>query len=90
MTAPSPVEVRLQRQAAAHASWANTPDRAARMAAAWAARDARFERLVDPDGVMEPPARAKAAASARRAHYTELSRRAAAARSRRAAANSPT
>ena len=89
MTAgPSPAEQRLQHVAAAHASWAATPDRAARLAAAWAARDARFERLVDPDGVMEPGARAKAAASARKRFYTEMALKSAAARRARSAGRS--
>jgi hypothetical protein len=83
MSVPSESERRLQRQAAAHASWANTPNRAARLAPAHAARDARFDKLVDPDGVMNPADRAKAAASARKAFYTEMARKSAAARRRR-------
>ena len=86
MTAPSPTERRLQRQAAAHASWAKTPNRAARLAPAHAARDARFDKLVDPDGVMNPVDRGKAAASARKAFYTEMARKSAAARRQRAQA----
>lgn len=86
MSGPSEAEQRLQRVAAAHASWAKTPDRAARLAAAWEAREARFERLVDPDGVMAPAARAAAAASARKAFYAEMARRSAAARRRRQSA----
>lgn len=85
MSAPSEAEKRLQRSAAADQSWANTPDRAARMAPAWQARDARFERLVDPDGVMTPQDRAKAAASARSAFYKDMSRKALAARRAKAA-----
>jgi hypothetical protein len=50
-----------------HKSWANTPDRAARTAAA---REAAWESLlrqVDPDGKMTPAARAKAAKHLRKA-----------------------
>jgi hypothetical protein len=33
---------------------------------------ARFEQQVDPDGVMTPEARAKAAEAAKRAHYKRM------------------
>ena len=58
---------------AAHTSWARTPHRAERMAPANRAREARWEREVDPDGVMDPPDRAKAAEAARAAYYRRLS-----------------
>jgi hypothetical protein len=57
---------------AAHESWAKTPDRARRTAPAREAADARFERLVDPNGTMRPADRAKAAQSARAAHFRRL------------------
>ncbi|WP_017612085.1 hypothetical protein, partial [Nocardiopsis salina] len=57
---------------AAHTSWARTPHRAERMAPANRAREARFEAEVDPDGVMGPADRAKAAESARKAYYQRL------------------
>lgn len=60
---------------AAHESWARTPDRAARTAAARAALLARFERDVDPDGVLSPGERAARAESARRAFYARLALR---------------
>jgi hypothetical protein len=62
----------LQHQVAAHTSWAKTPDRSARLANAWEARDARFEKQVDPDGLMAPEARKLAAASARKAFYAAM------------------
>ena len=57
---------------AAHTSWARTPDRSRRTAPAREAALARFERLVDPDSVMTPQARALAADSARRAHFRQM------------------
>jgi hypothetical protein len=42
---------------AAHASWANTADRAGRTSAGTRAFLARFERQVDPLGVLEPELR---------------------------------
>lgn len=59
----------------AYVSWANTEDRSARTRKARNAFDARFERQVDPDGVMSPADRAKAADAARHAYFAELSRR---------------
>lgn len=82
MSAPSPAEQRLQRIAAVHSSWAKTPDRAARTAPARMAWEARFEKQVDPDGVMTPAARSKAAESARKAFYADMARKSAAARRR--------
>ncbi|AUI56767.1 hypothetical protein B1H26_42405 [Amycolatopsis sp. BJA-103] len=75
-----------QTRTAAHRSWAKTPDRSRRTAPAREAAEARFEREVDPDGVMTPQARALAAASARKAYFGELARRSVAARRRNAAA----
>lgn len=82
----SDAERRLQRSSAAHASWANTPDRTARNAAARAAWEAKFERIVDPEGLMSPEARRKAAESAIKAHYREMARRSLASRRRASAA----
>lgn len=68
----TPGERRLHASLAAHASWARTPDRRARTAAARRAVDERFERLVDPDGVMTPEDRAAAVENARAAHYRRM------------------
>ena len=67
----------------AYESWARTEDRAART---WPARKAaldRFERVVDPDGVLPPQERAKRAEWARKAHKQRLALKSAAARQRR-------
>lgn len=57
---------------AAHESWANTPDRAARTAPARAALSAKFEHEVDPAGQLTPAERAQRAESARKAYYARL------------------
>lgn len=57
---------------AAHTSWAKTADRTRRTAPAREAALARFEREVDPHGVMTPQQRAAAAQSARTAHFQRL------------------
>lgn len=57
---------------AADESWAKTKDRAARTAPARAAAEDRFYKLVDPDGVMTPQDREKAAGNARRAFYRRI------------------
>lgn len=69
-----------QARASVLRSWAHTPDRAARTAAARAASFARFEREVDPDGILDPRERAIRAEMAQRAFMTECSIKAAAAR----------
>lgn len=77
MTA-SDAEKRLQRVAAVNQSWANTTDRAARMAAAWEARRrTRYLKLADPDGVLPPAVREAKADALRKAEYAEMSRKAA-------------
>jgi hypothetical protein len=67
-----PANQRLQAQMAAHISWTNTADRAARTAKARAAAMDRFDRQVDPEGKMAPAERAKRAESARKAHYARM------------------
>ena len=65
---------------AAHESWVKTTDRAARTANARKAFLDRFEQQVDPDGQMTPAERAKAAESARKAHFARLALKSAQAR----------
>jgi hypothetical protein len=67
---------------AAHESWAKTADRSARTAPARSAMLAKFEREVDPDGVLVPAERARRAESARQAYFTRLALRSAQARRR--------
>jgi len=64
---------------AAHESWSKTPDRAP-------ARQAmleKFERDVDPDGVMSPTDRVKAAENARKAYFRRLALKSAKVRKQR-------
>ncbi|WP_380166618.1 hypothetical protein [Jannaschia sp. R86511] len=75
----------LRAQIAAHTSWARTPDRTARTAAARAALLAKFESEVDPDGTLPPAERAKRAENARRAYYLRLAAKSASSRRQRAA-----
>lgn len=65
---------------AAHTRWANTVDRTTATAKARKAFIDRFERDVDPDGVLDPLERAKRAANARRAHFQRLALKSAQAR----------
>lgn len=67
---------------AAHASWAKSVDRQGRTAAATASFLARFEKQVDPLGVLEPEIRATMALHARRAYMLQLAERSAKARAR--------
>lgn len=65
---------------AAHASWANTSDRAARTAPATTGFLARFERQVDPLGVLPADVRLVMATHARKAYMLQLAERSARAR----------
>ncbi|MEV0881757.1 hypothetical protein AB0I85_28495 [Micromonospora echinofusca] len=77
---------RISGRAGGYTSWANTSDPAARMAATWRGRSARFERQVDPDGTMDPAERARRARQAEAAYMARLSLKAAQARKAKAAA----
>lgn len=71
-----PNERSMQMRLASHISWANTSDRKARTEKARrASHYERFEKQVDPDGVLPPEERRLRAASARKAYYTELALR---------------
>jgi hypothetical protein len=68
----TPTQRRLRAAAAAHTRWAKECDRAA---ATKPARDgllARFEREVDPEGVLPPEVRQQRAEQLRRAHMQRL------------------
>ena len=73
----TPAERSLRAKQAALTMWATTPDRTARTAKMRAAADARFEKQVDPDGLLPTEERAKRAEMARRAHMAAMSREAA-------------
>jgi hypothetical protein len=62
----------LRARGAAHHLHAATSDPAADTAPARAAFLSRFEREVDPEGVLEPRVRARRAEHARKAYFTRL------------------
>ena len=66
---------RTQAKAAAHQSWAQTPDRVARTAKARKAVQANLEAAVDPDHKMSPVDRRKAIANAQAARMLALSQK---------------
>jgi hypothetical protein len=68
----TPAQRSLRAKVAAHVSWANTSDRTARTAAARKAASDRFEREVDPDGVLPNEERVLRAANARKAHFARM------------------
>jgi hypothetical protein len=72
---------------AAAERWAREPDRAAATAPARAGLRAKFERQVDPDGLLPPQDRARRADALQHAHMLRMSRAAARGRSRRASAS---
>jgi hypothetical protein len=73
---------RRRARIAAHASWANTTDRAARPRTGTSAFLRRFEKQVDPDGTLPEEERAQREHHARMAYMLTLSERSAAARRR--------
>jgi hypothetical protein len=62
----------MRARMAAHALHAQVPDAAAHTAPARAAFLARFEREVDPDGVLDRRERARRAEHARKAYFLRL------------------
>jgi hypothetical protein len=79
----TPAERAMHSRAASHARWAHEGDRTAATAPARAGMQARFEKQVDPDGLLDPVERAKRAESARKAYFADLTRRSIAARRRK-------
>ena len=75
-TARSSNERSQRARIAALKRWAYT-DGGSGTAPARAGFDKRFERLVDPEGVLDPQERAERVKRARRAHFLELARRSA-------------
>ncbi len=67
-----PNERVLRARIASHRSWANTADRSARTAPGRKAALDKFEREVDPEGILNPAERAARAEHARKAYFTSL------------------
>ncbi len=69
----TPAQRKLRAQIAVNTSWANTTDRKARTAPGNEASMKRFEREVDPDGVLPERERLLRADAAKRAYFARLS-----------------
>jgi hypothetical protein len=78
-----PFRTRPQAAAAAHDSWSRTLNREERTRPAREAMLAKLEREVDPDGLMSPTDRRKAAENKRKAQLLWASQKAADARAKR-------
>jgi hypothetical protein len=78
----NPSERSLRARIAAHTRWSRS-DPVAGTAAARAAFLDRFEREVDPDGLLSNAERARRAASLRKAYFTRLALKSARSRARR-------
>ncbi|GLI03792.1 hypothetical protein [Phytohabitans aurantiacus] len=76
----TPAQRSRRARIAAHASWAKTVDRTARTAAGTKAFCDRFERQVDPDGLLPADVRERMARHARTAYMLQLAERSAKAR----------
>jgi hypothetical protein len=68
----SPAENSARASIAAHTRWSRETDRSAATEAARSSFLARFERQVDPDGVLTPTERAFRAEHARKAYMASL------------------
>ncbi len=79
----SPAEQSLRGRLAAQVSWSRTADPAARTANARAAFRDRFDRQVDPEGVLPEAERHRRAEAAKKAYFTGLALKSARARRRR-------
>ena len=66
------MDTKLRAQIAANTRWANTADRSAATAKARQAALDRYDKMVDPEGILAPEERAKRAASARKAHMQKM------------------
>ncbi len=76
----TPTERALNARIAAHALHAGVSDPSAHTAPARQAFLSRFDKQVDPDGVLEPAERARRAEHAKKAHMLGLARKSALAR----------
>lgn len=80
----TPEQRRMRASLAANEMWARTPDRSQRTAAARQGALDRFEKQVDPDGVLSPVERAARAENAQRAHMQRMALASSRARAARA------
>ena len=82
MAEMTPEDRVLRARIAVHTSWANTTDRSARTAPGRKASMGRFERQVDPDGVLPPDEQVRRADHAKKAYFAMLALKSAQARRR--------
>jgi len=68
----TPAQRSTRARAAAHARWAQTADRQAATEPARKSFMARWDKQVDPDGLLAPDVRARLADSAKKAHMSSL------------------
>jgi hypothetical protein len=73
----------LRARVAIHTRWAKEPDRTAATAPARKAFQDRFEREVDPEGILDPVERAKRAENAKTAFYVRIALKSVEARRRK-------
>lgn len=85
----TPAQRILRAQIAAHTKWANTADPSAATAPARTAFLARFERQVDPEGILPPAERTRRAESAKSAHFARMAFKSAQSRARKKANAQP-
>lgn len=78
-TSRTPEERALAARIAAHSKWAQTDPREGTAAARKAALD-RFEKQVDPEGVLDALERARRAEHAKKAYFLQLAAKSAQAR----------
>lgn len=81
----TPAQRSLRSRLAAYKSWEHTANPAARTAPARQAAMARFERQVDPQGLLPIDERTRRATAAMKAYFTGLALRSSRSRARRAA-----
>ena len=80
----TPEQRTLRARLAAHTMHSRVADERAHTAPARAAFNARWEKEVDPDGILPPAERSRRAEHARKAYFTALALKSAKARSARA------
>lgn len=78
-----PTERSMRARLAAHTRWSKTEDPTAATAPARDKFDKRFEREVDPEGVLPPDERQRRAEHARKAYFIALALKSAQARRRK-------
>lgn len=84
MIGETPSERSQHARQAAYQSWAQTEDRTERTSRAREAFLDRFERQVDPDGLLDPAERALRAEFAKKAHFAAMARKSAISRRKKA------